>query len=366
MPVSPPQHAPALPAAEPTAAQPPSIWWFAFGYFACYVPYSALVKAVSQGALPGIPEKLSSAETLPLMYVASVVSMYGVLSLLGWWRYAPQLQLGRVKLPYPSLTLLPAGLCTATITVTTTLAYTFTGVSIVFVMLLMWGGVLVLAPLVDLWTGRRVRWFSQVGLALSLLALLAAFADEGHADLTSTLGLAVGLDVGLYWLAYFVRLRLMSRLAKSSEVEANRRYFVEEQLLATPLVVLALALLALWGEGAFMQALRHGFVESWQHPALWAVLLIGVLSQGTGVFGGLVLLDPRENTFCVPVNRSSSVLAGVVAAQLLTHWLGQPPPSSGELLGAALILGAILFLTLPPAWEKRRKASSEGSSAASP
>ncbi|MFM7203070.1 MAG: hypothetical protein ACKO6N_19960 [Myxococcota bacterium] len=339
-------------ASEVEPARVPSwgIWGLAFGYFACYVPYSALVKAVTQGALPGIPEKLSSAETLPLMYVASVVCMYGVLTGLGWWRYAPQLELGGWRLPYPSWALLPAGLCTAAITVTTTLAYTFTGVSIVFVMLLMRGGVLVLAPLVDLLTGRKVRWFSLMGLGLSLMALLVAFSDDHHTGLTWV----VLLDVGLYLLAYFVRLRLMTRLAKSSEADANRRYFVEEQLLATPLVVLALGLLAFWGEGAFMQALRRGFMESWGHPALWAVLLMGVLSQGTGIFGGLVLLDPRENTFCVPVNRSSSVLAGVVAAWVLSVWMGQPPPGAEELLGAAFILGAILFLTLPPLWEKRQ------------
>ena len=27
----------------------PSIWWWAFGYFACYVPYAALTKILSKG-----------------------------------------------------------------------------------------------------------------------------------------------------------------------------------------------------------------------------------------------------------------------------------------------------------------------------
>ena len=31
-----------------------TIWGFAFGYFACYVPYSALTKAVSSGWLDNI------------------------------------------------------------------------------------------------------------------------------------------------------------------------------------------------------------------------------------------------------------------------------------------------------------------------
>src|SRR5207253_118026 len=84
-------------------------------------------------------------------------------------------------------------------------------------------------------------------------------------------------------------------------------------------------------------------------------ILVGILSQGTGIFGGLILLDKRENTYCVPVNRASSILAGVVAAFALWATLDQKPPPASELLGAGLIITAILFLTLPMLFEKRRK-----------
>ena len=40
--------------------------------------------------------------------------------------------------------------------------------------------------------------------------------------------------------------------------------------------------------------------------------------DGRTPIGPLVLLDARENTFSVPVNRGSSVLAGVVATTLLS------------------------------------------------
>lgn len=81
-------------------------------------------------------------------------------------------------------------------------------------------------------------------------------------------------------------------------------------------------------------------------------MLIGVLSQGTGIFGALILLDGRENAFCVPVNRASSVLAGVLASAALAFaGLAQQLPTS-ELLGAALVLGAIVALAIP-----RRKAA---------
>ncbi len=74
----------------------------------------------------------------------------------------------------------------------------------------------------------------------------------------------------------------------------------------------------------------------------------GLCSQGTGIFGSLVLLDKRENTFCIPVNRASSVLAGVAASALLAGLLPMMRlPATGELLGAALMIGALVVLALP-------------------
>jgi hypothetical protein len=103
----------------------------------------------------------------------------------------------------------------------------------------------------------------------------------------------------------------MSRLAKSADPEVGRRYFVEEQMVAAPAAVLALAALAFGAHGPAAATIAEGFTSAWGSPDLWALLLVGVLSQGTGVFGGLVLLDARESSFCVPLNRASSVLAGV-------------------------------------------------------
>ena len=69
--------------------------------------------------------------------------------------------------------------------------------------------------------------------------------------------------------------------------------------------------------------------------------------KGTGIFGALILLDGRENAFCVPVNRASSVLAGVLASAALAFaGLAQQLPAS-ELLGAAMVLGAIVVLAMP-------------------
>ena len=107
-----------------------------------------------------------------------------------------------VALPMPGKLTLMSGLCTSGIIATTTLAYTFGKVSVVFVALLMRGGVLVIAPVIDRISKRRVRWFSWVALGLSLAALVAAFASSGD----TTMPILCVIDVACYLGFYFTRL----------------------------------------------------------------------------------------------------------------------------------------------------------------
>ncbi len=327
-----------------------SIWWFAFGYFACYVPYSALTKALSDGLVPGLA-KIPGLSLLPIANVASMIGMVAFISGMGWWKHAGRARLGSFSFPWPNWWTFASGMGTATVIVTTTLAYTFSGVSIVFMMLLMRGGVLIMAPLVDALAGRHVRWFSMVALLLSLASLVVAFVWSPKADFALTY--IAMIDVALYLGAYFVRLRFMSRLAKSSDPDASKRYFVEEQMVATPAVVLALVGLALVGPDRLAGPLRFGFT-SLPPTALLLTIAVGLLSQGTGVFGGLVLLDKRENSFCVPVNRASSMLAGLAATLLIAAVWGGKFPGPGELVGAGLVIAAILVLSLPSLLKKRQ------------
>lgn len=161
-------------------------------------------------------------------------------------------------------------------------------------------------------------------------------------------------DVAAYLASYFVRLRFMSHLAKSDDPRDTYRYFVEEQMVATPAVVFLLVVGAVIGKGAALEELRAGFVSIGDTGALFPAIAIGLLSQGTGVFGALILLDGRENAFCVPVNRASSVLAGVLASATLA-WLGlgRPTPVS-EMVGAAMVLAAIGVLAWPTLTARRR------------
>lgn len=334
----------------------PSIWWFAFGYFACYAPYSALTKYLSKF------KAISGAEILPITAVASLVAMLVFITAMGWWKHAGRRKILGREVPFPSIWTFLSGLGTAAVIPTTTLAYTFTGVSIVFMMLLMRGGVLIIAPITDLLSGRRVKWYSYLALALSIASLLAAnFVGEVSYEIT----FVALLNLGIYLAAYFMRLRFMTRLAKSDDEHARTRYFVEEQMVATPALVLVLGVLALSGMDHPTMDFTHGLAHGFEHPAHfeagWSVgvvlvaLVIGVLSQGTGVFGGLILLDKRENTFCVPVNRVSSLLAGVVASYSLWLCLGEKRPPANELVGVALLVCAIVALSVGPMIEKLQK-----------
>jgi len=329
------------------------IWWFALGYFACYIPYSALTKAVSNGYVG--TEAVVGPAILPMSVAASVIGMICVLSIMRWWKYAHQIKLAGMSLPTPTRWTALSGVATSAIVITTTLSYTFEGISIIFAMLLMRGGVLMLAPVVDGLGKRKVRPSAWGGSILSLVALVVAFAEEGGYEIT----LVAAINIGIYLAAYFLRLRLMSKLAKTGVREKDIRYFVEEQMIATPLLMLSLAAMAIFGSSTFTDSLAAGFVDIWDSGAILWILLIGFFSQGTGLFGGLILLEPAENAYCVPINRSSSILAGLLATILLWLAFDAAPPSVHQLVGALIVIGAILVLSWPTlmAGRRRRKES---------
>lgn len=327
-----------------------SIWLFAFGYFAAYVPYAAVTKALTNGTLAS---NVTGTMVLPLATLVSMFCMAAFLLATGWWKSAGSVPLFGARVPVPSRWTALSGIATASVIVTTTLAYTFAGTSIVLMMLLMRGGVLVIAPIADRASGRRVRWFSWAGLGLSGVALShAAFATEGF-----SISVMAALDVAVYLAAYFLRLRFMSKLAKGA-ADDNRRFFVEEQIVATPFAVLCLAVLAVLPLGTVSTDLAAGFLEIPFQAAAPAIVLIGVTSQLTGVFGALVLLDPRENSYCVPVNRGSSIVAGVVGSFILAALGAAAFPSAVELAGAGWVALAVTVLAVGPRIEGRRQAPS--------
>jgi hypothetical protein len=345
-----------MPSPSPSGAAPappdaPSIWWWAFGYFACYVPYSALTRLLSGGG--GRARRVGSLELLPVTALAASLAMLAFLALTGWWRHAGRRTwLGR-SIPSPGGLTLLSGLCSAGIIATTTLAYSLTGVSMVLVALLMRGGVLVLAPGIDLLTGRPVKATSWLALALSLAAVLLALSPSADPRMTAV----AALDLACYLGCYFARLTLMSRYAKASPA-ANLRYFVEESMVSAPALLALVAAGALALPGAAGRELADGFTSFFARPG-WALgLLIGVFSQGTGIFGGLIFLDHRETSFCVPINRASSVLAVLLASLALYAFGAGGAPSRTEWMSAGVLVVALGVLALTPRRPARTSISS--------
>lgn len=330
-----------------------------FGYFAAYVPYSMMTKMLTKGLFSGMDGVgFSGFEIQPVVIFASSASMFLFLTFSGWWKYATHSKVLGISLPRPQWFTLVSGICTSGQIITTTLAYTFEGVSIVFAMLLMRGGVLVLAPIVDLVAVRRKRkiyWPSWVAAILSFAALtVALFGKVG----TSMTVVAI-CDISLYLFVYFFRLFFMSNRAKSDDVEEKKRYFTEEQMVANLFLFTALFVVGLVGAQMSAESIPgkiwEGFTAFPFKGYTLQAFLIGVFSYGTGLFGSLIFLDKRENTFTVPANRSASIIAGVVASYSLAIFYGQRFPPAYELIGVVLIIAAIAFLAYRSAMDRKGK-----------
>ncbi len=313
----------------------------ALGYFVLYAPYSFLIKVLTTKLWPGITTPVSGFRVLPAVVISTAIVLPTIISLKGWWKYAGRRQFFGRALPFPAALVFLSGLGTAIIIGTTTLAFTFTGVSILFALLLMRGGVLTLGPLVDLTFKRRVRWFSWAALAFTVPAMLIAFIDVNNYRLT----VVAALTIAAYLTGYMLRLPCVTKLAKIDDKAITRRYFVEEAMTAVFFLVAIPAVFALIGRGEIMMELRHGFTDLLVSGVTLPAILIGTLYAGLYCFGTHIYLDCRENTFCIPLNRGSSLLSGIAATYALALFFGQKSPSGAQLGSAGLIVIALLFLS---------------------
>jgi protein-tyrosine-phosphatase len=316
------------------------IWLLALGYFAFYIPYSALTKALSLGLLPGMTGPVSGFRILPATAVATTVALIAFMAIGGGWGCLRRRKVLGLAVPVIGARMLISGVTTAVIIGTTTLNYTFVGISILLALLLMRGGVLIIAPVVDTLLGRRVRAGSWIALGLSFAALTIAFAEVGGYQMT----LVAGLNIAAYLLGYCVRIPNMTGIAKSPDRAINARYFHEETLVAAMALTGVPALCLLMGDGPILAELRAGFTTFFADPLVVPALIIGVLYACLYQFGTGVYLDHRENTYCIPLNRCSSLLSGVVASFGLTWFLGWKPPSGYQIAGTVVILTALAFL----------------------
>lgn len=313
-------------------------------YLASYVPYATLTRWLASIPYAPLGRALTGLEVLPAVMILS-----GLLTCLfvwqsGWWRHAHGGRLLGVRLPRPTRWTALSGFGAALLLFTVPLSFTFRGVSIPYMQLLMRGDVLVVAPLVDLLLGRRVRGYSWVALVLVAAGLTLTVHERGGLHLP----LLAVVTIVLYTLGYLVRLLAMTRVAKSGDARATKGYFVEEQLVAIPLALASLAVLSLARSGRQGEQLGFGFVAVWTSGQLPYLIVLAALLFLISIFAILILLDRRENTFCVPFERSASVLAGLAATYLLAGWRLSAAPSRAELAGAALLILAITLLSIAP------------------
>jgi len=316
------------------------IWALTLGYFLFYVPYSGLVKAATSGLLAG-GRRIPGAELLPSAVISTAMAVLLFITVMRWWKYGDKRQLLGLNVLLPRRHTFISGIGFSIIVITTTLAYSFSGISIVFALILMRAGVLIMSPLIDHLFHRRVRWFSWVGLMLSLLSLLLSFSSIHEYQL----GMATLLNLAAYLIGYALRIPCMTHIAKTGEKETAFRYFVEEQAVAMPLIILAPAVLALTGRGEIVNQLRFGFAHLLDISFILPGFGIGIFYAGLGIVLSFIYMDRRENTFCMPLFSCSSLLSGIVASYILMWWLHGPTPSGVQIGAALLIIAALLVMS---------------------
>jgi protein-tyrosine-phosphatase len=317
------------------------IWGLGLGYYLFYAPYSGLTKALSSGLLSVDGRPVGGAVLLPITAITTMVGMMAFITSMRWWHYAGRREFFGVRVPFPRRVTFFSGVSLAVIMGTTTLAFTFGGLSIVLVLVLLRGGILIIGPLVDAIVGRRVRWFSWAAMLISLGAVMIALGDMTTYKLT----LVAIIDITAYLAAYFFKLQFMSKFAKCEDRSTTLRYFVEEQMVAAPLLVLVVVIMAVIGAGPLMQGFRVGlttFLAS--SGVIWATAA-GFCYAGLCICTTLIFLDRRENTFCIPMHCGSSMLAGYTATAYLSYFLGQTSPSLAQTTSAGLIFIALGFLS---------------------
>src|SRR6185369_1469414 len=148
-----------------------------------------------------------------------------------------------------------------------------------------------------------------------------------------------------YLAAYFYKFQFMSRLAKNNDRATTLRYFVEEQMVASPLLVLALSVMALIGAGDVMLGFRAGLTTFLLTPAAIYAALVGLCYAALCVCTTLIFLDRRENTFCVPMHCGSSMLAGFTASAILAFLYNQNAPTMAQTVSSGLLVVALGFLS---------------------
>ncbi len=325
-------------------------------YFLFYLPNVIVTKLVTSLPHGAIGRPLTGLETLPASLILNTLMTYAFIWWSGWHRDANATTIAGKRIPIPTRYTLISGIGTALILFTVPLSFTFKNVSVPFIQLLMRGDILIIAPVVDLMFKRRVHWWSWAALAMVAVALFITLSARGGLNLPP---LAI-LTIVLYTIGYFLRLTMMTRVSKTGDAASVRKYFVEEKVIALPAAVAILALIPAAGLGDQAGELWFGFVAVWADPVMIWLAVIALTLTVVSVFSVIILLDSRENAYCVPLERASSLVAGVAGSAILAAVWGLRAPSGAEYAGAAILIAAIVLLAIAPRLSSSRRLARAG------
>lgn len=313
-------------------------------YLLAYLPNVIITKVVTSTPHPDLGRPLTGLETLPASLIISMVTTWIFIWASGWHRDAHGVNIVGFRLPIPTFWTMISGIGTSFVLFTVPLSFTIPNVSIPFIQLIMRGDILIIAPVVDMMFGRKVRWWSWTALVMVLGAMTIAFLDRGGLHLPP---IAI-LTIVLYTIGYFMRLLVMNKISKSGDPASVRRYFVEEKIIALPLSIIVLAAVSASGIGSQSGELTWGFVSVFTDPVILPLFGIGFTLTIISVLAIIILLHPAENAYCVPLERAASLVAGVAGSLIMAWVWGLPMPRTAELIGATILIAAIVLLSIAP------------------
>lgn len=297
--------------------RPFPIWRLAGGYFAAYLLYAGWVRILNAVSWhwPSLFAGLA---------LACAPGVWFLSRRMGGWRRRNRL----VPTGAAAIALALSGIATALIAVTTLLIVGSASLDVLTALVLMRGGVLLLGPVWDRLVSREPTTAAWSALALCLVAISLPLAFGGG---FGALG-ATAIPLTLYLLGYAVRIGAMSHHAKRSEPAVRAVWLCGE--IVTCLLVLGGALVVLPGAAISPQG-AFSLGQAAIGMAYGLVLLLG----------SLIYLDPGDNSRAIPVNRASSLLAGLVLSIML-YGLGQADegPTPAALAGGALLTAALWLL----------------------
>lgn len=326
------------------------IFLYALGYLLCYIPLTLLSRLSGLGFFKSLMgEKINGFTMLPLYTLGSLFFMAGFFILSGWYKKIPFVKTYGVIYPKIPFYIWLSGLCVMGQIISTLWVYAFSGIGLVFAILLMKGGTMLLAPLVDFLikkNKRKIYWPTWIAISLTLLAFGVSFLDHSN----PSLNLECRLIIFFYLTSYFFKLIIMSYWAKTKDHEVRKNYIIQEQTVIMMIMLLLIPLLGLLGtiynHNHMLNEIYRGFTLLPQLGFILEPMIIGALGTATGLFASHVFLDRRENTFCLTALQSSSLIAGCIAAIFLALFFNQEFPTVNKYMAVALVILAISFLRL--------------------